>query len=369
MKIGVLTYHRVINIGATLQAFCVSEFFKSLGHDVFLIDLRNLKTEFQELRKIFSIKKLSINFDQLSRIKNQRLFLKKNFNLTKKIFSGNLNKFSKKLIDLNLDLISVGSDTVWELRPNGYSALTVNEYFLPHYNKPKISFSASMDPINQQLKYYKSLMSKRSAALKNFDKIFVRDSSTQKALNQFNINSIITADPTIIMMNHKIFKNVSAEPKKLIGVQLNKLGYNIMSKNIPYDLIDVTGNSSSIGLKFSPKLTVEEYLFELSKIKILITNRFHGVLLTMIVSNCSTPIIAYEDPEKWQSNSSKLRDLFDELNIPNFLVKNYNQIPNLINNIEKNKIKWPNFELKNKLQFLSYYSSLNIQNYLKKFNS
>ena len=79
MKIGILTYHRVINIGAILQAYCVKEFYQSLGHEVILIDLRNWKTEFYEYRKLFNLKKLKINLFHYNKFKNLRSFLKKNF--------------------------------------------------------------------------------------------------------------------------------------------------------------------------------------------------------------------------------------------------------------------------------------------------
>jgi hypothetical protein len=38
MKIGVLTFHHVLNYGALLQVYALCEALKSMGHESFLID-------------------------------------------------------------------------------------------------------------------------------------------------------------------------------------------------------------------------------------------------------------------------------------------------------------------------------------------
>ena len=40
MKIGILTFHCAHNYGAVLQAFCLQEKLKKLGHDVYVINYR-----------------------------------------------------------------------------------------------------------------------------------------------------------------------------------------------------------------------------------------------------------------------------------------------------------------------------------------
>ena len=40
MKIGILTFHCAVNFGAVLQAFGLSQYLRSLGHDVSVIDYR-----------------------------------------------------------------------------------------------------------------------------------------------------------------------------------------------------------------------------------------------------------------------------------------------------------------------------------------
>ena len=38
MKIGIIIFHRATNYGATLQAYALVSYFKSLGHETEIID-------------------------------------------------------------------------------------------------------------------------------------------------------------------------------------------------------------------------------------------------------------------------------------------------------------------------------------------
>ena len=41
MKIGIVTFHRATNYGATLQAYALVSYFKSLGHETEIIDCKS----------------------------------------------------------------------------------------------------------------------------------------------------------------------------------------------------------------------------------------------------------------------------------------------------------------------------------------
>ena len=359
MKIGLLTHHRVINIGSILQAYCVKEFYKSLGHEVILIDLRNWKTEFYEYRKLFNLKKLKINFFHYNKLKNSRSFLKKNFKFTKPIFSGNIKKFNELLINNKFDLISVGSDTVWELRKNGYTKHSVNEFFLPNYPKKKISISASMDPIDENflnLKKIKDVLDKRMKSLKDFNFINVRDFQTLNIIKRYELDANITSDPTILMIRSAIFKTFKGNKKNLMGLQLD----SVSTKNIfdkykdKKNTIDLNGYiNNKIQKQFISNLSIEEYLKFLQNLNLLITNRFRGTLLTLLVSNCSIPIIGYEDPQKWKSGKSKLREIFLELNLKDFITNDIEKVIYIKKKIDEKSLIWPNESIKKKLNILS----------------
>jgi len=359
MKIGLLTHHRVINIGSILQAYCVKEFYKSLGHEVILIDLRNWKTEFYEYRKLFSLKKLRINLYQYNKLKNIRNFLKKNFELTKPIFSGNIKKFNKFLINHKFDLISVGSDTVWELRKKSYTKHSVNEFFLPNYPKKKISFSASMDPIDEDflnLPKIKKILDARMKSLKDFNFINVRDFQTLNIIKSYELDAKITSDPTILMMRSSIFKNFKGIVKNFIGLQLDSISTkDIINKyKDKKNTIDLNGYSTNeIQKQFISNLSIKEYLKLLQSLNLLITNRFHGTLLTLLVSNCSIPIIGYEDPKKWKSGKSKLREIFSELNLKEFITNDIEKVIYIKKKIDEKNLIWQSESIEKKLIILS----------------
>lgn len=355
MKIGVLTYHRVINFGAILQAYCVCEFYKSLGHDVRLIDLRSKKTEMTEYRSMFSLKKLKFNKSKFESYREMRKFLTHNFRLTAKIYDQNPRRFARFLESQNFDLVSVGSDTVWELRDPGYTALTVNEFFLPYYPGKKLSFSASMDPINTSIPVYSDLMEKRVKALSSFDYINVRDKPTQDALKMFGLRSNITVDPTIIMQDHEIFKVSSGVSSTLIGVQVQSESLCIkLNKTLPGSIVNVYSGFHVEGISnFPSNLSVKDYLAKLGALQVLITDRFHGTLLTLLASQCSVPVIAYENPKKWISGTSKIRDLFIRLDIEQYIASDEETVLRILHELQSGSYIWPALQISKHLQELA----------------
>ena len=76
MKIGILTYHRPCNFGANLQAYASSQYLKSLGHDVKVIDF------IREIDRTYYATKIP----QIQHEAHQT-FVEQNLPLTKQIMS------------------------------------------------------------------------------------------------------------------------------------------------------------------------------------------------------------------------------------------------------------------------------------------
>ena len=134
-------------------------------------------------------------------------------------------------------------------------------------------------------------------------------------------------------MDHKIFKCYTPRTN-LVGVQVPSDILPCVSNIFPESIINVYSNSINDYPCFSPRLTVEEYLMKLSSLRLLITDRFHGSLLSMLTTRCRIPIVAYENPSKWKTSDSKLRYLFSSLGIPEFVVSNTSEMTRLLNNIK-----------------------------------
>ena len=133
MKIGILTFHDGLNHGAFLQAFSTLSFLKKTYNNVFIINYKN-KNHFQK-EGIFQI----FNYRNPFRIND---FFKK-----RKAFKNDqekmyLTEFTSDIEDvkrLDLDLIIVGSDVVWNTKIFGFDKI----YFGGLDNSKQISYAAS----------------------------------------------------------------------------------------------------------------------------------------------------------------------------------------------------------------------------------
>ena len=152
MKIGVLTYHRIVNSGAVVQAFAVTKILKNIypQAQIEVIDLFPTKMLFKENRKRISLRNIKLNKEFIQKQEACKNFIIKNTQLSsRRAFYNNGIRAAKWIDKLNYDLVVVGSDTVWELRKPGYAPRGLNPYCLPYQgNYLKASISVSMDPIN-----------------------------------------------------------------------------------------------------------------------------------------------------------------------------------------------------------------------------
>lgn len=117
MKIGILTYHYSRNYGAVLQAYCLQEVLKSLGHDVCFLDYHNpylayRKSPFSFKHFLFNPFKFLIRFINLyygyrKSVENFKIFEKNNLNIEGSYLSAN------DILNSDCDVLVIGSDQVW----------------------------------------------------------------------------------------------------------------------------------------------------------------------------------------------------------------------------------------------------------------
>tara|TARA_B100002051_G_C16735841_1_gene641171 strand:+ start:2175 stop:3311 length:1137 start_codon:yes stop_codon:yes gene_type:complete len=339
VKIGILTFHRVINDGSTLQTYCLWSLLKKRypNAKVEIIDYmpyhlakNNLKTKIN--RRFFSV---------LLQQREQLKFLKDNCNFTKhRIVTDNLSKGFSFIKEQNYDCIFVGSDTVWDLRSNGWGApKPPNLYFLSGiYSVKKIAFAASMD------KGYPSMvqdsdMKKIISAIDKFDFISVRDLSTKNKLIQHGLKKEVffMPDPTLLWDIKKTARNPSGDipfDKNIAGISVTDSRLSkILNKqliDLGYEVINLLGNP--IGGQFAPlrKWTFSERLGLYKHLSILITDRFHGSIFAMVLGN--TPVLMVEPDYYYMKQDSKGRDLFERLDLMH-CVWRYNSKENISNSL------------------------------------
>lgn len=193
MKIGILTFHNVLNYGAVLQCYALQSVIRDLGHDTSVIDFNpkaivapyRLFAPISRCKTLLSKTKYLVYLSLISRSyykrKNEfKCFLKKYMRLSS----------SKE----SYDYIIYGSDQIW----NPLITHNIPEYWGKGKLSSigKISYSASAG----NLKNLDSLSQKEiTEYLKNFENISVREENLRNYLQKFTKNNIyITCDPVIL---------------------------------------------------------------------------------------------------------------------------------------------------------------------------
>lgn len=114
MKIGILTYHRVINEGSVLQAYCSQKWLKSKYPDanVQIIDYRPSFVERREYMKLFRKKPPFLNFTEMAKYRKIDNFRNNFLSFTShKCQSDKMQDAQDFIQKLKCDVICVGSDT------------------------------------------------------------------------------------------------------------------------------------------------------------------------------------------------------------------------------------------------------------------
>lgn len=180
MKIGILTVFDAVNYGSFLQAFCLQEYLKNLGHDVVMVKKNSLIYEKWRFTSLFTYHPKKIAFKRK---------LSKGYFASWKAF--NVERNPK-----DLDVLIVGSDEMWEL--NNVTFNTIPEYFGNKISaKKKITYAVSSNSTKKEdiLKYPFI-----QEGLKSFSSVSVRDKSTYEAYSPYlHVIPKYTVDPTLII--------------------------------------------------------------------------------------------------------------------------------------------------------------------------
>ena len=328
MKIGILTFHREINHGSALQAYCLykllEKWFPKVGVEI--IDYLPMHTK--KRRRCFWISKrfpfYSFNRGKLVKKHRQDRFLEKYTRISsQRITSDNCEHAISRIKSRKYDAIFVGSDTVWDTRKKGGAPAPPNVFFLPGLKgEKKMAFAASMDkggPEGVSPEVWKGIISN----INDFDFISVRDEATRnhiacQIISEERIHFM--PDPTILYDFSKIVQYPAAfleshhnlagigisDPKfqKAITQQLIKKGYEVINLLEP-----VMENQLTI----PSELSFGERIGLYKGLKFLITDRFHGSIFALKLG--SAPVFFIEPDYFYPKHNSKGRDLFNRIGL------------------------------------------------------
>ncbi|MCF8095357.1 MAG: polysaccharide pyruvyl transferase family protein [Desulfobacteraceae bacterium] len=328
MKIGILTFHREINDGSVLQAFCLQQFLSEQlpGDHIEIIDY--MPQHVRRKRRWFRLAKrppfYAFNRSKYYKKKSLDAILKQKLKLSNPLkLSDDCQEALQALEAKGYDAIIVGSDTVWDTRPNAGAPQAPNLFFLPGMNAAKkIAFAASMDkggprhvsrPVWQELIQY----------MNNFDYISVRDQATLQYLKDSGIKEErlnFMPDPTLLYD----FSDIAAPPaefaakaEKLAGVAVSshKLKQEATAQLISqgYTVINLLGAAIDTQIETNPTWTYGQRLGVYASLSYMVTDRFHGSILTL--KQTDSPVMLVEPDYFYPEKNSKGRDLFNRLGL------------------------------------------------------
>ena len=210
MKVGILTFHNIPNIGAILQAYSLCVAIRELHVDCDIIDYTCENIRRRELvcpQHGNCIKDLMIRLfiwpKEKRKIKECQAFMK------------NQNVYSRKrytietLKDLNTDydILISGSDMIWNLDVTGNDW----SYFLDFADTrtKKFSYGSSIGDKwgNEDLDKIKKLLSR-------YDKISVRESDTCELIRKMGLDCSLVVDPTMLLPSNSWTDLTSTPPDK-----------------------------------------------------------------------------------------------------------------------------------------------------------
>lgn len=328
MRIGILTFHKVINYGAFLQAFSLSNMLKVQfpNAEVEIVDyITNRK------RRYFTVLR-SMKYEgvkgMMSELKRISIFNSAQKYLTlspKKFYSNNFNELYS-YIDNRYDILIIGSDAVFNWNQTKFPTAFIPDY---PFTIPVYTYAASV----HGLRFYDEPDERLQKCGKIFDSlkcICVRDNCSEQFVKYCspNANTIHCCDPTLFIDKEKINqKGISVKEK------VKKYNFSLDSKYIvvmapdsamikeiakkygkDYKIVSVFVKSSFADYYISD-LNPFEWTVILNNAKLVVTSYFHGTLLSL-VQGTPTIVLDYSGycDEQYEG---KLKDLMvTRLNLP-----------------------------------------------------
>lgn len=309
MKIGIITMHKVLNFGSTLQAYALQRKIELLGFNSEIIDyVPNRQSD--NICSIHSIKNKFICFlkDAIlgfpHKIQNKRFntFYQKHFVCSNKEY----NKLNINCNHMDYDIYCTGSDQVWNPRfindDTNYLLSFVPTSF------PRFSYASSFatSQISDNVQLYQKYLAQ-------YNSITVREQTGVNLVNQLvNTTAQIACDPTILLDEEEwcsiIKESKCIEKREYILVYL--LGYMFNMRPQVYSIIDkiqtelglrviyLNGSKYEVGRpnsKLIKNCGPAEFLYLIKNANFVITDSFHGTAFSCIFNRPFIGVIRDND--------------------------------------------------------------------------
>ena len=347
MKIGIITFLKVNNYGAELQAFALYKFIEGMNHNVEIIDYLHYKhPDFKVTRKAQPFIKLSQTqkikeflYPIISKVKSlpyrkQKRIRDQKFEHFHKNFT-RLSSHTYRTIDelydakFDYDLFMVGSDQVWNPNTN----VSLKPYFLDFApeDKPKVSYASSfgvseLPEISQS--YYRDM-------LRGFEHIAVRESQGLEIVDTLiQKKATHVVDPTLLLTKED-WREFSNQP----NIDGNYILLYVLSDTdyISQLALFIAEQKNLKIIRLCKNASVEdkderfiniidagpsEYLGLFQNASFVLTTSFHGTAFSV---NFNIPF--YTIFKSHKTNNSRQQSFLSSLGLANRLIPDNGKIP------------------------------------------
>lgn len=290
MKIGILTFHRVLNYGAQLQAYALQKFLEELGHDSYIVDY------WPEYRQR-SLKLFSLKYFLPMGLGQKLIYLKSHLAIFRyyKRMSNNktfVEKYLKISSDTSYDALICGSDQIWR-----------KIYFPPFYEYDDtyfgcgrfraplvISYAASMGNV-----YFKTCDDEARflRLLRNFNQISVREQDLKDYIESHtNLKCQLVLDPVFLLSKDQwmqlIDKNEMPKHKYLLyynhqGLKFTDNFVKELSEKHNLDIVEIDPEVviSHCSNRYRQTDNARQFLSLIYGAEFVVSTSFHGLALAI----------------------------------------------------------------------------------------
>lgn len=276
MKIGLLTYHHSVNNGAMLQTYATVKALQKLGHEVFIVDIR------QPEKKRSGIAGLVMKCLYLRRDREVRSF--------KGNFYPELTRTYTSVDDLRneppqADCYLVGSDQTWN---PAKSKEMMMAYFLT-FGKDKVlrvSYACSLGV--KTWAGESNAIGAIKEALNKFEAVSVREKSGQDILrNTFGISSTLVVDPTLLFDSYPELVGDIQQSNEIICYKLRRNSdfythIGELKKALGCQARLINNAYPVNGLKYSRPRGPVGWIKLIAGAHFVVTDSFHGLAFSLL---------------------------------------------------------------------------------------
>ena len=298
-RVGLITYHAAYNYGSVFQAYALSKAIQGLGYDCEIINYRmqSQRDYYQLYRTKYGVKTLIKDLMKLP-LHNERKERNAKFEKFIKKFplSAEIQEPEKAIETMNkYPVIVSGSDQIWnkhscELHWSDWKYM--DPYLLRGYKGKKLSYASSYGNMSS------SELNRIAQDIRNIEFVSMRESSSAKTMSKLlNRNIPWVVDPTFLLHSSD-WKGLMSTSKKnsepyIFYYALDSYKQMIERRKVllriseKYNMkIHVLAPRAYYSPKkgkivLVPALGPEEFLSELQNADVVITDSYHGTILSI----------------------------------------------------------------------------------------